>query len=512
MSNKIQEILQWWHQFDNTEIVIKTETNEFSVDISDTKLSHFLGMQYASTNRLKGRTLYNFIKEKKDEEIYDAIRLNFPHQIENVMNRVKYFKYFMEHLHKAILVNQTHENSKLHSSFLLVKQEDGTYLQLGIAHDRDDTDYFETFLVENSNKYFKNSNIHEKIISIEKWEQDKLVPFSFKSDLEQKKEKQQTSSAIEYITFLKNNILIQDYAEEELGFTIDSNSKGRQLSFVEHDSVVVYLEDNEYYRYATRKGGSIIDFIMEFKGCNFKQAVSYLGEYAKKKQIVFNHQQIIPKKIKPIIANGIDNSISLPEKDNNVKYIYSYLINQRCIKKEIVQKYIRRNLLYQDKHKNCIFIGYDEKNEIKYISVRSSYKTPGQKLHKWEVKNSDKLVGFYVENDKKSNTLVLCESCIDIMSIESINEKYEKYNYLQCGGVGKIKDCLDRYLNLYPSQFTNIILGLDNDEPGIDAKNEIKQWLQEHHPNLYVMEFTFNQKKDANEYICSLQESEELER
>lgn len=45
------------------------------------------------------------------------------------------------------------DNSKLKSDFLLVKIEINKYLQLIVATERQDANYFEIFLVRNDDKY-----------------------------------------------------------------------------------------------------------------------------------------------------------------------------------------------------------------------------------------------------------------------------------------------------------------------------------------------------------------------
>lgn len=179
MSRKIQEILEWYKQFNKSDIVIKTTNNEFGLEISNKRLPHLLGMQYTTKPALRGYRLYEFISNKTDEEIYNLIRENNSEMLKSVIDRVDSFKYFMENLEKAILVEQTHPETKIKSNYLLVEKENNNYCQIGIATDRQDTDYFETFIVRNDDLYFNKTNIKEQVTSIEKYVDDELVPFSF---------------------------------------------------------------------------------------------------------------------------------------------------------------------------------------------------------------------------------------------------------------------------------------------------------------------------------------------
>lgn len=179
MSNKIQDILKWYNNFNKEDIVITTNTNTFELEISNKRLPHLLGMQYVSKPPLRGHRLYEFIKDKSDTEIYNLIGKNNSEMLNSIKDRVENFKYFMENLENAILVEQTHPSTKINSDHLLVEVNENKYLQIGIARDREDTDYFETFIVRNDTIYFDDTTITEPVISIEKYDNDELVPFSF---------------------------------------------------------------------------------------------------------------------------------------------------------------------------------------------------------------------------------------------------------------------------------------------------------------------------------------------
>ena len=179
--NKIKEILDWYNQFNNTDIVIKTKTKEFNFEIRNKYLPHLLGLQYSSINKLRGVRLYSFVYNKTEKELYNLIKINNENRLEDVKLRINNFKYFMENLDKAIIYEKTNETTKTKSNFLMVKTEKNKYLQLGVVKNDDLTDYLETFFVRKDNLYFKNSNLSEKVESIEKYDmlKNKFVPFSF---------------------------------------------------------------------------------------------------------------------------------------------------------------------------------------------------------------------------------------------------------------------------------------------------------------------------------------------
>ncbi|MFM1539232.1 PBECR4 domain-containing protein [Helcococcus bovis] len=181
---KIHSIIKWWENFDNSNITIKTKSNEFNIKIFNDMLPHLLGMQYTQKNTkyLKGARLYSFIKNRSDEELLGLISKNHPNKMNNIIDRIENFQYFMENIENSILYNQTHSKSTIKSNFLLIRINNNKYLQLAIATDRQDIDYFETFIINKDNIYFKDSKIKEKIISITRYDPKlkREVPFSFK--------------------------------------------------------------------------------------------------------------------------------------------------------------------------------------------------------------------------------------------------------------------------------------------------------------------------------------------
>ena len=91
----------------------------------------------------------------------------------------------------------------------------------------------------------------------------------------------------------------------------------------------------------------------------------------------------------------------LPEKDKSYDRTIAYLIQTRGIDKEIVYDMIKKEKVYGARtvhngksFHNCAFVGYDEKNEPRYCSLRSPstyYK------FQQDVENSDKTYGFCME-------------------------------------------------------------------------------------------------------------------
>lgn len=111
---------------------------------------------------------------------------------------------------------------------------------------------------------------------------------------------------------------------------------------------------------------------------------------------------------------------------------------------------------------------------------------------------------FYVDNE--SNVLVVTESVIDAMSIMSLVDSNEKYNYLALGGVGKweaIKTYLDR------GNIKKIVIATDNDKTndnqgGIPCAQLMCSFVKKNYPDV-VRKWKLPPKKYGKDWNDVLQ-------
>ena len=181
--NRVQEILQWGKKIAYIDLLIETIGLNFTVKIDRNVLPHLLGLHYIihSSEDIRGIRLFNKVRKEKltDEEIYEMIKENNPEQLENVKNRINYFKEFMYNLDKAKIVEMTNPKTKIKSHYLILQSLDEKYLQLGIARGKE-TDYLETFLVSSNDIFFKDTALNEEITGIYRYDEEcNLIPFSF---------------------------------------------------------------------------------------------------------------------------------------------------------------------------------------------------------------------------------------------------------------------------------------------------------------------------------------------
>lgn len=277
----------------------------------------------------------------------------------------------------------------------------------------------------------------------------------------------------EFYQALKEQNSIVDYARE-LGFTVVR--KGKYYSLKEHDSVIINTEKNCYWRNSEPglgrsigKGGSIIDFICEFEGVDHKEAIKTL------KQRTYLKRTTVKKKI---VEREKTQSFELPKKADNMRMVFAYLTKTRCISSKVVQEFVGRKMLYQDKNNNCVFVGYDivEKEKPIFACKRG---TNTYKPFYGDVAGCDYTKCIYIDNG--SGELIITESVIDAMSLMTLmGDTYRQYSYLILAGVGKW-DVVKTYIN---DKVTRVYIATDNDKGGIASAQLICNYLKLNHPRI----------------------------
>lgn len=313
--------------------------------------------------------------------------------------------------------------------------------------------------------------------------------------------------------FLENikAVPITDYAERS-GYTV--KRKGKHYTLAEHDSVMIDPEKNCFWRNSRfqrgQKGsaGSVIDFAIEFNGARdakeaMRQIASLYGIEGDKAAKVAYEKPAPVKQQKPM-ERRVGN-ILLPEKDVDNRRVYAYLLKTRAIDQSVIRYFMAKKMLYQDTHKNCVF----HTKEI-FGCVRG---TDDKNRFIGDLEGCDYDECFFIRPNEKSNTLIVAESVIDIMSImtQMVKEgkRYTDYSYLAIAGTGKMPSL---FIHLMKEPKINaVILAFDNDEAGQKASRIAEGGLLEYGFNGRYAVASAPSGKDWNDYVKSQQGIEPAE-
>lgn len=244
---------------------------------------------------------------------------------------------------------------------------------------------------------------------------------------------------------------------------------GRDWRWKRHDSVTI--RGNQWYRHSREEGGLAIDFVREFYGLSFPEAVTLLlgGEGC----VEWNQtHKSAPAPRKPF---------ALPEMNSDMRRVYAYLIKQRFIDRDVIAHFAKSKMLYEscersaDKTKeyhNAVFVGYDENGVPRHAHKRGLYTVGGS--YRGNVEGSDPAYSFH--HIGANDTLYVFEAPIDMLSFITLYpEDWKQNSYVALDGVAE--HALLRQLELNP-RLQKVVLCLDHDEAGIEAAGRLTEILQ----------------------------------
>ena len=220
---------------------------------------------------------------------------------------------------------------------------------------------------------------------------------------------------------------------------------GKEYRWKAHDSLTVC--GNKWFRHSQSKGGLPVDFVMEFYGKSFPEAVQMLtGE---------------PGEVQPEADPAPSPAFRLPLRNVTNANILNYLTQERKLSPSLVNFFIAAGDIYEDAaHHNVIFVGRDADGHPRYASSRGIR----EKFRK-DAAGAEKAFGFAHRGTDKQ--LLVFEAPIDLLSfIELFPKNWQQHNYLSLGGVsGK---ALRQFLSERPD-VERVFLCLDADKAGEDA-------------------------------------------
>ena len=263
---------------------------------------------------------------------------------------------------------------------------------------------------------------------------------------------------------------------------------GSYYTLKEHDSVRIDPRKNIFFRNSTGDRGTVIDFVMAFKGVSCGEAIKLLCDEIELPK-VYKEQNSVPQKKKELI---------LPAKARNMKNVFAYLVKTRCINQKIVQEMVDRDMLYQDERNNCVFVSRNENGKSVFATVRG---TNTDKKWVGDVSGCDYSHSFFIDNC--SRNLIVTESVIDAMSMMDIKEQkgenHQEYNYLSVSGLGKSREALGYHLG--KTLYDIVFLAFDNDDKGRKIAKEMKKHIESINQDISVSMLIPEAAKDWNEEL-----------
>ena len=264
-----------------------------------------------------------------------------------------------------------------------------------------------------------------------------------------------------------NAVSLEDFLRSQGETLIRS---GHEFRWKQHDSLTI--RDNKWFRHSQSKGGFPVDFVMEFYGKSFPEAVAML----------LGDTGYAPEKDEP--------QFRLPPRSPTNDAAYRYLSEKRKIAPSLLDVFFKAGDIYEDAaHRNVVFVGRDKNGIPRYAHTRGM-----EDQSRRDVSGSDKSCGFCYHGS--GNQLFVFEAPIDLLSFICLySDKWTQRSYVSLGGVsGK---ALDRFLS-ENKDIGKVFLCTDNDEAGNTAAMRLAQTVPD---GIEAVRFS-PMMKDWNEVLC----------
>ena len=528
MNYTVQNIFRWFNKFEKKDIRIQGKTKEFEIEIRNHYLVHLLGLQYINSNTkaMSGRMLYNYIQVNNlsDEDILSLVKKNNPNKFKSVTKRIDIFQNFLEELENSYIVEKTNKSTQIKSNYLVIQLKNNLIMHLGInKNEMGDSiesfeiipkknSYLETYFLQKNDKYYHNSNVYEKVVKIERYDEKEkeYVPFSFD-------DKKNKNLLKEYYSEKKEKAkkFLEEYLQRK---GINTKELFRCISPEHEDknpSMSFYKKKNKCTCFACGKNYDIFDLVkMEYNLKTFPEQLKKVEEFMKNPDLIEDANKTIysKKNITVELSNKISKNESTlnkkksvldPNNPNDIERIIKYQnYIKYCISHLKECDYLTKRGISQ-KVQEEYHIGYD--SSFKYASFKKAIIIPTyygcftarniddssedrlRKIGAAQIFHYDRIR----ENPEKDFYIV--EGEIDALSVAEVGKKA-----IALGSVNEINLLVNK---LKKDKFKNkFILMLDNDEIGKKAQEILYIRLKEIGINVEKSDI-LGKYKDPNEFL-----------
>ena len=131
---------------------------------------------------------------------------------------------------------------------------------------------------------------------------------------------------------------------------------------MEDGSAKVTVRGNLWFHQYDHEGGDAIDFVRRFMGKSYPEAVEFLlsgcgGSLT----------------LSPPIQRQPPKPFVLPEKNEDMRRVYAYLLRCRGLNRDVVNVFAQKNMIYESApYHNAIFVGYDQNGVPRHAHKRGS--------------------------------------------------------------------------------------------------------------------------------------------
>lgn len=255
----------------------------------------------------------------------------------------------------------------------------------------------------------------------------------------------------------------------------------------------VTVSGNRWYDHTEEKGGGPVSLLKKLYGLSYPEAVIRLlgGEQG---ELRSRAQEPAPREKK---------EFALPPASRDMQRTYAYLLGQRKISRDVLNKFVRAGLIYESAepsadnsrvYHNAVFVGKDDHGVVRHAHKHGLYSNGPS--FKRNVAGCDPRFSFH--HIGLDSQLFVFEAPIDLLSFISLYpDDWTSHSYVALCGTGSqaLLQMLEQNQNLLSVAFC-----LDSDEAGTKATQRMTKLLSDKGYN-WVGSFEPFGFKDWNEVL-----------
>ena len=249
----------------------------------------------------------------------------------------------------------------------------------------------------------------------------------------------------------------------------------------------VSIHGSEWYSQYEQVGGGAINFVRKFFGLSYPEAVQSLLGSNIGTAIVREPRE--PKRVEK-------QPFSLPEKHTDMRRVYGYLIRERLIDREVINRFVRDGLIYEDaEYHNAVFVGIDRNGKPVHAQKRA---TSAKSSFKGNLESSVAEYSFHF--DGASEYLFVFEAPIDMLAYISMHKNgWENHSYV---ALCSTADRAALQMLKDNPHLKTVYLCLDNDNAGLLGCKRVADSI--HELGDYTVWRVVPQNKDWDEDLKAL--------
>ena len=180
----------------------------------------------------------------------------------------------------------------------------------------------------------------------------------------------------------------------------------------------VSINGSEWFSQYELVGGGAVNFVQKFFGLSYPDAVRSLLGNNTGEEVIGERKPLAIKPKKPF---------ELPEKHTDMRRVYGYLMYERMIDRQVLNRFVTDGLLYEDaEYHNAVFVGKDRSGKPVHAQKRA---TSAKSSFKGNLESSVAEYSFHFNG--ASEYLFVFEAPIDMLAYISMHKNgWENHSYV----------------------------------------------------------------------------------